>query len=288
MAGLLVVTACDAAHYPLAEDLVASLRATGEQGFRIGFIQMGDVPPPAELVDAVDEVRIAAGDGEEHREGEGFLAAKLAIKPRIPEFFPGYETYIWMDGDTWVQDAAGLRQIAHQARDADISIHPQLDPAYWQCEFPDEHTLTVYKQLFGGDIQARYMRRPMVNAGVFGARADSPLWSLWRDLLFEVRERLSDQPHRYFSDQIPMHYLIYSRNLRIAPLRAVNNWLAHHAAPQLHIHTGKLITPTYPHEKINIIHLVGPSKDRELRYQEMVTTLRYRDMRAHFGHLWGG
>lgn len=286
MPGLLVVTACDEAHYPLAEDLVASLRSANDRRFRIGFIQMGDVAPPPWLIENVDEFKVASGDGEVHGRDEGFLVARLAIKARLPEYFPGYDTYVWMDSDTWVQDAAGVLQVAHQARDADISIHPQIDPDYWRCEFPDDYTLSVYERIFGPDIQARYARRPMLNNGVFGARAGSPLWGLWRDLLVEVRARQNGAQQRFFSDQIPLHYLIYSRDLSISPLRAVNNWLVLHAEPAFHGPTGMLTTPTWPRRKINILHLVGPAKDQQYPLGASSTTLRYCDMRANFGHLW--
>ena len=286
MAGLLVATACDVAHFELAEDLLVSLHAAGPQRFGIGFVQLGTVPAPKSITDLVDEFRIASAEGEPHGADEGFEVSKLAIKARLPEFFPGYDIYIWLDGDTWVQNLAGIQQIADYAHVADLCAHPQLDPNYLTCHYPDNYTLAVYRRLFGRETASQFVRFPMINSGVFGATARSPLWDRWRDALQAIRSRLEGENARFFSDQIPLHHLIFSEKLTIYPLRAANNWLVNHCAPRIDLTTGRLTVPSFPQEEINIVHLIGPAKEREYSFGELRMRLRYRDLRRLFGHLW--
>lgn len=282
MAGILVVTACDAAHFALAEDLLASLCLIPNRTFRIGFVQLGDVAAPPAITDHVDEFRVASRNADAIRDGEGFAVAYLAIKARLPTLFPGYDVYVWLDGDTWVQHAEGIDHIVAGARMADICAHPQLDPNYWACRYPDFYSLRVYDRLFGAEVCARYAPYPMINAGVFGAMAASPLWDEWAALLVDIRSRLRDQRDRFFSDQIPLHHLIYSGALTLHPLRAVDNWLVQHCTPRVDTATGRLTAPSLPHEEINIIHLVGATKDQAYRLGEIETSLRFRDVRRHF------
>ena len=279
----IVATACDAAHFALAEDLLRSLHRLKERAFKIGFIQVGENAAPAALVNMADEARVASNWGAQLKENEGFAVAYLAIKPRLPEFFPGYDTYVWLDSDTWVQNSAGIAHIVDHVHLADICVHPQLDPNYWGCLYPDNYTVRVYDLIFGADVRRQYFRYPMINAGVFGAAAQSPLWERWTNLLGEIRDKLQDQENRFFSDQIPLHRLIYSGALRPYPLRAVDNWLVQHAVPRLDLANGRLTAPSFPYEEINIVHLVGAAKSMEYRLGELRISLRYRDIIEKFG-----
>jgi hypothetical protein len=206
---------------------------------------------------------------------EGFTLAYLAVKASLPELFPGYETYIWLDADTWIQREVGLSEIAAAAQYADIAVHPQIDPNYFSCQFPDNYTISVYNKIFGEKDRTHFVRFPMINAGVFGALHSSPLWRLWKENLEDIRQRLEKHESRFFSDQIPLHRLIYQGRLRICPLRAVNNWLVLHSVPRLHPTTGLLTAPSPPYEPINIIHLVGSAKSRDFPLNGIPISLRY-------------
>lgn len=275
MARTIVITGCDANHDVLASELLASLRYAAVRDVAIGFLRVGEAPAPEALTSLADiVVQVPVGDLA-IRPGEGFQVACLAVKARLPDLFPGYDIYIWLDGDTWVQNGAGLDQIAMGASQADVCIHPQLDPNYFACQFPDNYTLLVYEHLFGAHERERLARFPMVNGGVFGARATSPLWQAWKASLDEIRARLMPQTSRFFSDQIPLHRLIYSGQLTLYPLRAVNNWLVLHGLPRLDKRTGRLTSPSFPYEEINIVHLVGDSKWSQYKIDGTIMSLRY-------------
>lgn len=281
MARTIVVTGCDANHDALAEELLESLRRISDRTFTIGFLRVDETPAPPALASLADVVAQVPVGSFAIKPDEGFQLACLAVKASLPDILPGYDIYIWLDGDTWVQNGVGLAQIALCASEADVCIHPQLDPNYVTCQYPDNYTLIVYETLFGAHEKEKLARYPMINSGVFGAAATSPLWQRWKAALEEVRARLMPQKTRFFSDQIPLHRLIFTGHLTIYPLRAVNNWLVLHGQPRLDRSTGRLTAPSFPYEDINIIHLVGDSKWRRYDLDGTATSLRYRAFRQH-------
>lgn len=284
MPSTIVVTGCDAAHYGLAAELLASIHDAGREGFDIGFIHVGDDAVPAEIAGRVDRLAHTGADGFLDRHTEGFRLAYLGVKARLPEFFPGYDTYVWLDGDTWVQNRAGIDQIVHCAQLADLCAHPELDPNYHRVNIPSDRLMQLYAGLFGAEAAARDVRRPLFNSGVFAARAGSPLWRLWTQILAQTRAKVEATPDLYHSDQTPMHHLIASGQLQVYPLRAVNNWLAHAALPAVNLARKRLTAPTFPHEEINILHLTWVTKSERYRMGDTgrEISFRYGDIKALF------
>lgn len=285
MTKAIVVTGCDAAHYELATDLLASLRDACGEAVTIGFIHVGDVPVPSAIETVADHLFHVSDDRFLSDQRRGFRLAYLGIKARLPEFFPGYEVYIWLDGDTWVQNAAGLGQIVESAQYADICMHPERDPNYTIQDHSRVYLRYVYELLYGPDEANRYVDHASINSGVFAAKATSPLWRLWQEALEDVRARAGDRADIHFSDQIPLHRLVVSGQLTLAPLRAVNNWLTMLSLPAVNFERKRLLAPTYPFEEINIIHLIGDTKHKRYRLGDSgrEITFRYRDIKALFG-----
>jgi hypothetical protein len=281
----IVVTGCDAAHYELATDLLASLRDACGEAVTIGFIHIGNdvVPPTIEAaVDHIAHFPVASIPG---RQRDGYILAALGIKPHVPEFFPGFDIYVWLDGDTWVQNAAGVEQLIHCAQLADICLHPEADPNYFDRRVPDPHSARVYMSLYGRAETEKNLPYTMLNAGVFAARAQSPMWSKWKQALADIADRWARGEQPFFSDQIPLHWLIATGQVSVCPLRAVNNWLVYHATPAVNFERKRLLAPTFPHEEINIVHLVASAKNAKFRLGDSgrEITFRYRDIKALFG-----
>ena len=280
----IIITGCDSAHYALASELLASIRDRCGGSVTVGFINVGDTTPPFEVLSAADHV-VNVPDDEFHRGARrGFRLAYLQVKPRMPEFFPGYETYIWLDGDTWVQNPAGLQQLVHCAGLADVCVHPERDVNYLGPDNPRLYLHHVYSALYGTEEADRYSPFPSYNTGVFAARESSPLWRMWTAALAEVRRRLGERSDVHFSDQIPMHRLIVSGMVSVCPLRAVNNWQVLLAPPAVNLERKLLLAPSYPFEEINILHLVGAAKSNryELGDGGQAITFRYGDIKALF------
>jgi hypothetical protein len=280
----IVVTGCDAAHYELASDLLASLRKARGASITIGFVHIGDDSLPEAITSAVDHIAHVADEAFGPKPGHGHRLAQMIIKPRLPAFFPGFDVYIWLDGDTWVQNAVCLDQLVHCAGLADVAMHPEKDPNYRGRDGAREYLLSTYTSIYGAEDAQQYCQYPSLNTGVVAAAAASPVWRLWTEALVDVGERARGRDDLHFSDQIPLHRLAVSGKLSVCPLRAVNNWLVMFSPPAVNLERKRLMAPSFPFEEINIVHLVGTSKQAryKLGSDGSEITFRYRDIQALF------
>ena len=61
--------------------------------------------------------------------GKEFLKA-CVCRPFLPQIFPGYDIYFWMDADTWIQNWAGPDLFLQGAARKKIALTSQADRAY--------------------------------------------------------------------------------------------------------------------------------------------------------------
>jgi hypothetical protein len=282
VSGTLVVTACDDNHFDLVSDLIQSLNHVRDGTFHTAYINIDDGPRCRALRDSVD-VYETASLSPSGNAIHGFKVSAMRLKSRLPSLFPGFETYVWLDGDTWVQNVKGIANAVRAAQKADVAIHPELDPHYFQNQFPQEYTILNYRVLYP-DADPSRAKYAMFNTGVFAARTDSKLWGLWDEQLAAIRERHLRGEYIYFTDQIPLHFLIVTGKIAIYPLRSVDNWLLWFVKPSLNVKRKKIVVPTEPHEEINILHLAGPTKHQQYAFGEtgLMSTFRYSDVKRYF------
>lgn len=276
---ILVVTGFDARHFDLAQDMADSFRQVYQDRYRLAAIVFGVDPPPAQLAARFDQlVRIADDATPFDASDNGYFLAYSGLKARLRDVFPGYASYCWIDADCWFQGNESLPRILTGLPGFDICIHPEFDVHYLNYPTPSARTLRIYQSNEGPNLAAMPLDMPMVNSGVFAMRADSPVWALWDAELARLRERRQRGEAVYFSDQIPLHKVIYLKRVRIYPLRAVDNWQTYACLPFIDRQTRSLRVPTPPHEKIGLMHLAGASKHQTFQIDGQSMTLRYRDM----------
>ena len=280
----IVVTGCDAAHYDLATDLITSLRDARGPAVTIGFIHVGEDPVPPVIEAAADHiVHIPDAQflGDQRR---GFRLAYLALKPRLPEFFPVTTSISGWTVTPGCRTPRGWTSSFTARAWPTSACTPESDPNYFARLYPRQYMYDVYTSIYGADDAQRYAGHHILNSGVFAAAAASPIWKLWSDALADMRERSRDRDDFFFSDQIPLHRLIVDGRISVHPLRAINNWLLYLSAPMVNLERKRLLAPSYPYEEINILHLVSISKDARYRLgdSDREITFRYRDIKALF------
>ena len=280
---VLIVTAFDAKHFDLAQDMAASYRSTYQDRYRLAAIVYGPTAAPPELTALFDEIRHIPDDGTAGDGYRGFFMAYSGWKARLRDVFPGYGCYCWIDADCWFQGDASIPRILAGVPRSELCIHPECDVHYLNYPTPSERTLSIYRTNEGDQLAAMPLRMPMVNSGVLAMRTDSRVWSLWESEMTRLRERHQQGEAIFFSDQIPLHKLIYLHQVRIYPLRAIDNWQTYACPPLVDTKNRRLRVPTPPHEEIGLMHLAGNAKHQLYPIGERQMTLRYRDVRALFG-----
>lgn len=274
-----VVTGFNHRHFDLAEDMADSYRAAYGDRYALAAAVYGGVEAPPQLRAKFDLVVDVSDLGPGYDESLGYFFAYSGLKARLPDIFPGFSMYAWVDADCWFQGSESLPRILNGAVQREISIHPEYDIHYTHSPTPGDRTLKIYQQNEARHIDTMPLRMPMVNAGVYAMRPESRVWKMWNAELIQLKLRHDRGEDVYFSDQIPLHKLIYRHGIQFSPLRAIDNWMAIFCMPMLHKATKCLRAPTLPHEMIGILHLAGKNfENKVFQIDGHAITLRYRDL----------
>jgi hypothetical protein len=286
-AGLLIASGADRGYFPLLRDTVLSIRAQHREA-AIGILDCGFTPKHRGwLAPRVTHLVQPEWDFDfPGRERTPEMRKALLSRPFLRRHFPGYDTYLWIDADAWVQDWRAVELYLAAAGADKLAITPEIDRAYkrhykrpkvfgwtlsWKC----------YRQAFGWRVADRLGRNPMVNCGVFALHHDAPHWDAWARVVEQVAQRTL-----FYIDQIALNYVIFAEHLPVNFLPAYCNWMPGDAAPAFDAARGLFVEPYAPHEVIGVMHLAGEAAKshlfrlRRLDGGEIVTSLRYSETRA--------
>lgn len=271
--GLLIVTGGDAVYFPLIDELRRSVLAA-----------FPDNPPAFGVIDA----GLTPAQADQLR-GTGAVVATLPNDPALPaaalrkrsalaanfgklwldRMFPGHDVLIWLDADTWVQDPDAVRLVEGAARTGALAIVPGGGRSW-------ERPIEV-RWLFGGLWGLAQVRsfnfkngrhaglplpvlrdlgtRPLLNAGVFGLRADAPHW----DAMRRWQARILRRGKPFTSDQIAMALTIYVDGHKVALLPEGCNYIR---PWRFDPSRALLVQDWYPYPPVGIVHLAGEKRMR--------------------------
>lgn len=289
----ILVSAGDAAYYPLLRDWVDSVHDAGlARDFDVGVLDFGfTVAQRAELDGRVRRVEpsLSVDPGRSRIPPDPLRAYTERIF--LPRHLPGYDVYVWMDADTWVQQADAVELFAETAAAGSLAAVAECHPAYritgtvrrpeTVLGIPYRFSSYYYRKLascFGSEVAAELSERPVVNSGAFGLRGDAPHWAAWGDAL----QRALKRSRKDGWDQATLNWLVYRTDLPVDLLPARCNWLPSLAMPLLHPDSGQLVEPYAPRTPLGVVHLAVGSKDPGQRIRTLdgashEISLRYGD-----------
>ena len=192
----------------------------------------------------------------------------MTARPFLPKHFPGFDLYLWMDADTWVQDPRWLDDFLLSALLGRLAVVPEISPAYLRqyqtladnSKRVDEQTWRrrAYALCYDESTAEALADRPTLNSGVFALRADAAHWQAWQQSLEQALAKI-----RYsLVEQTAFNHAVYTKRLLTTPLPATANWQTHRRLPFIDPRTDLLCEPYPPHEPLGIIHVTGPNKQR--------------------------
>jgi len=210
-------------------------------------------------------------------------------RPLLPEIVPGYDLYMWVDADAWIQDWSAVELYFRGAAEGKLACVMSIDRAY-DAPIPTLRLRTFlgfiigltgwsydhYRQAYGRRAALRLALAPMVNSGVFAMRADAPQWQAWQECF-----RAAGAPKRgHPSDQTALTYAIFERHLAMEYLPAWCNWVCNRARPKVDPDTQLLTEPYLPHHPLGIVHLIYKTKYGEYELEvlgggRLTRSLRY-------------
>jgi len=287
-----VVTGADSDMCSFALDLIQSVRAHAPFPFHMFCLDGGLGEQDKIAIGRSGTSVIPVGwDYPGTFPGEWFKA--LTARPHIPRHVPGFDLYLWLDADCWVQDGSALQQLADAALKCPLAAVSSVHRGYRQFVAPSPTARGIptarfhsylFSQLFESQIAASLLQRLYLNAGVFAARTESPLWSAWQKLVGllypRVRKALpppwergppkipnperiwkgATQPRAFFhTEEVALNAVSYLHVGNPAILDARCNWLCSQAIPMID-RQGMFVDTAWPHAPVGILHMTADTK----------------------------
>jgi len=253
----IVITGGDAAYFDLMRGCIASLRDKPQgRDIALGVLDCGLEPAQLSWLGAQGATLVTPRWDFDFPGraacSEAFKA--LTARPFLPTYFPGYDTYLWIDADCWVQHWFAVDLFVRGAARRPIAVAPEIHRAFrhYRHAWPEFSAVNgaAFREAFGAEIAERLVRYPLINAGVFAIRAGSPAWSAWATVLDDALQRSTNM-----TDQIALNVAVYARGLEAEALPSTCNWPVHHALPAWDVARGLFVEPSLPHDPLGILHM---------------------------------
>jgi hypothetical protein len=263
---VLICSGSDSRFYDLLHEMIRSVRDKPDsQGIDLGVLDLGlTIEQKAYLAPLVQRVAEPGWDmefppvpgGSTHQAYRGFKA--MTARPFLPRYFPGYDVYVWIDADAWVQDWQAVDCLIKAAASGEIAIVPEIERAYRQ-QYARSNRRWMhdnYRRFFGDQAAQGLWHMPVLNSGIFALHRDAPHWQAWAEDFQAGLLRVGDLT----IEQTALNYTVYGRRLPHHFLPARFNWLVNKALPKFDLGTGLFTEPLLPHLPLGIIHLSGEAK----------------------------
>lgn len=257
---LAIVSAADTSYFDLLQGLVCSIRDK-PQGAEVAIcvFDIGLTRPEQEwLMTRGVVLRVPKwphGEMGWTRDEPQLALHALLERSRMMHYFPGYEIYMWIDADAWVQSWDGVQAYVDSARRTGFCAAVEADLAFNPRRTYFMHYKTFSQ--FGEDAAEELKWAPPLNAGVFAGRADAPHWLAWR---YVISNHVANTQDLWLFDQTALNMALRETNLPYGRLPARFNWICLHRLPKVADDGITLVEPFAPHSVIGIVHAAGSSK----------------------------
>jgi hypothetical protein len=257
----MIVSGSDAVFWPVAKGCIDSLSNVSKKNSEIflGFLDDGLGPDQVEYLTSrgfkVEPTRWGLDIPETFQ--QGFPGSRVKVsKTMLPEIFPGFDVYIWLDADAWLQEESAIGDLVKGAMAKEISVVSQRNPKYSLKQYINLWRVLVAREYFGLGSALNVLLRPYYNSGVFAMKSTSLVWLAWQSTWVSAFKRKSQFR---VSDQAALNHVIAAQRMQVARFDATYNWACHLATPYWDEETSKWKTAEKG-EIIKIIHMTHTTK----------------------------
>ncbi len=203
-------------------------------------------------------------------------AYSMTCRPWMPQLFPGYDIYLWVDADIRFCDREGVEFYLHGAAASTNSIVASLevDPTYhFVCQprvaaFYHREKYARVRQVYGEPTADHLAYMYCYNMGLFAMHRQSPLWAFYEE---NVRRAVAT-PYNHMKEQDAMNVAIVQSGLEVHTAHPVMNWLCSISFPRFARQVNRWVRPESPHVPISVLHLTNsndPSAPDGLTFYEV-------------------
>ena len=282
-----IISFADSNYFLLLDDLIDSIKRFKEsEEIAICILDAGLEKKQKEILKKkVDSIKSADWDikvPESKVKGKEWLKSQVS-RAFLPKYFPGYEKYIWIDADAWVNSWYPIELLLKGCENNKLSIVSSADRAYGRvlraewvfggfARIKSQNYKHAKSSGFSETIARQVALKPHLNIGVFALQANSPHWEIWQK---NLKKALSSGKV-WGSEQIAMNITIYSDGLDVEILPAYCNWTLIEALKFDKIRN-TLVEPYLPNHEIGIVHFAGKNNDQIRNDKNFVSKIETLD-----------
>jgi len=267
-----IISLADSNYFELLNELINSIkRFKQSHEVAICVLDAGLSQKEVEILkNKVDEIKKAEWDIEvpnfkiKNRE---WLKSQVS-RAFLPNYFPGYEKYLWIDADAWVNTWETVELYFKGCEKNKLAIATSADRSYGRvlraewffgsfAKIKSQNYKHAKSSGFSEKIAREVALKPHLNIGVFALEANATHWEMWQS---NLKQALSSG-RIWGSEQIAMNITIYHNNYDVEILPAYCNWTLIDGI-KYDSQNKKFVEPYLPNHEIGIIHFAGKNNDQ--------------------------
>ena len=278
-----IVSLADSNYFDLLKELIDSIRSFKESSqISICILDAGLTDEQKlKLSEKVDEIKKAEWDIEVPSYkvgGKDWLKSQVS-RAFLPEYFPNYEKYLWIDCDAWVQDWTAIELYFKGCDNGKLAITQTMGPGYkimskakWifgkLALIKSQNFKHAISSKIGIEDARKLAFAPHVNIGVFSLENNSPCWAVWQK---NLRKTL-DAGKIFGSEGLAINMCVYIDEVDTEFLPLNCNWITSNLLPKFDEKINKFVEPFLPNYTIGIIHLAAGiwKEDKDMRLDKSV------------------
>jgi len=194
--------------------------------------------------------------------GKEWLKSQVS-RAFLPKYFPGYNKYLWIDADAWVNSWETIELYFKGSDNNKLSISTSADRAYGRvlkvdwliggfAKVKSQNYKHAKSSGFSEKIAREVALKPHLNIGVFCLEATASHWDVWKKNLKIALKR----GKIFGSEQIAMNVTIYIDKLDVEILPAYCNYTLIDGM-KFDTKRNTFVEAYLPNHKIRIVHLAG-------------------------------
>ena len=267
-----IISLADSNYYDLLDELVDSIKRFKEsENTAICILDAGlKDDQKQKLSKKVDDIKFADWDidvPDFKVRGREWLKSQVS-RAFLPKYFPGYNKYLWIDADAWVNSWSAIELYFKGCENNKLSIATSADRAYGRvlraewvfgsfARIKSQNYKHAKSSGFSEKIAREVALKPHLNIGVFALEANASHWEVWQK---NLRTALKSGKI-WGSEQIAMNISIYHDGLDVEILPAYCNWTLIEAL-RFDKLRNTLVEPYLPNHQIGIVHFAGKNNDQ--------------------------
>ena len=194
--------------------------------------------------------------------GKEWLKSQVS-RAFLPKYFPGYNKYLWIDADAWVNSWETIELYFKGSDNNKLSISTSADRSYGRvlrvdwlmggfAKIKSQNYKHAKSSGFSEKIAREVALKPHLNIGVFCLEATASHWDVWKKNL-----KIALKSGKIFgSEQIAMNVTIYIDKLDVEILPAYCNYTLIDGM-KFDTKRNTFVEAYLPNHKIGIVHLAG-------------------------------